>query len=161
MSGEQLLMQGEERQTRMSAPLGRRRRGSALLDMAFVLPILLGLAFGVVEYGYFFFVKNSVQAAAREGARAAAVPSATLQNVVDSVSSVMTASGLNKTDYTVAVTDTSGATINMATVAAGASIKVSVQCTWGSVGVHPLPEALGGLPPTKLVKGATVMRKEG
>jgi Flp pilus assembly protein TadG len=129
--------------------------------MVFVLPILLGLAFGVVEYGYYFFVKNSVQAAAREGARAAAVPSATLQNVVDAVGAAMTTSGLNNTGYTLSVTDTSGVAINMATVTAGTSIKVTVQCTWGSVGIHPLPEVMGGISPSKAVRGATVMRREG
>ena len=129
--------------------------------MALVLPILLGLAFGVVEYGYYFYTKNNVQAAAREGARAAIVPSATNQNVIDAVSRVMTAAGLNSTGYTVSVTDTSGTSLNLATATAGTSIKISVQCTWGAVGVHPLPEVMGGMSPTKLVKGATVMRKEG
>jgi Flp pilus assembly protein TadG len=129
--------------------------------MMFVLPILLGLAFGVVEYGYFFFVKHTVEAAAREGARAATVPEATSQDVTDAVADVMTAAGLSKTGYAVLTTDTSGKALNVNTVTAGSSIKVTVQCTWGSVGVHPLPEALGGITPTKVVRGATVMRKEG
>jgi Flp pilus assembly protein TadG len=138
------------------------RRGGALLDMVFVLPILLGLAFGVVEYGYYFFVKHNVQAAAREGARAAVVPAATLQNVVDAVGNVMTAAGLGSTGYTISLTDpSSGVAINLATVTAGTSIKVTVQCTWGSVGIHPLPEVMGGISPSKLVRGATVMRREG
>ena len=128
--------------------------------MALVLPILLGLAFGVVEYGYYFYVKNNVQAARRR-ARAAIVPSATYQNVLDAVGNVMTAAGLNNTGYSVTLTDTTGAAVSLSSVAAGMSIKVSVQCTWGSVGVHPLPEVMGGMSPTKLVKGATVMRKEG
>jgi Flp pilus assembly protein TadG len=129
--------------------------------MMFVLPILLGLSFGVVEYGYFFFVKQTVQAAAREGARAAVVASATNQEVTDAVANVMSSAGLSNTGYSVAVTDTAGNTVTVGNVAAGNSLKVTVQCTWGSVGVHPLPEVLGGLSPTKIVKGATVMRKEG
>jgi Flp pilus assembly protein TadG len=156
-------VRGENREVRSEKrEVGwRRRRGNAVLDMALVLPILLMLAFGVVEYGYYFFVKNNVQAAAREGARAAIVPAATYQNVVDAVGNVMTAAGLNNTGYTITVTDSAGGAISMTTVAAGTSIKVSVQCTWGSVGVHPLPEVLGGMSPTKVVKSATVMRKEG
>jgi Flp pilus assembly protein TadG len=138
------------------------RRGGALVDVVFVLPILLGLAFGVVEYGYYFFVKHNVQAAAREGARAAIVPAATLQNVVDAVGNVMTAAGLGSTGYTITLTDpSSGTAIDLASVTAGTSIKVTVQCTWGSVGIHPLPEAMGGISPSKLVRGATVMRREG
>ena len=139
----------------------RTRGGNALIDLMFVLPILLGLSFGVVEYGYFIFVKHTVEAAAREGARAATVPSATSQDVTDAVANVMTAAGLSKTGYAVLTTDTSGNTLNVNTVTAGSPIKITVQCTWGSVGVHPLPEVLGGMSPTKMVKGATVMRKEG
>ena len=40
----------------------RRRRGGALIEAALVMPILLGLCFGMVEFGYFFFVKHTLQA---------------------------------------------------------------------------------------------------
>ena len=63
-----------------------RRPGGAVLDMALVLPVLLYLAFGTVEYGYYFYVKHNVQSAAREGARAAIVPSATAGDVTTAVS---------------------------------------------------------------------------
>ena len=57
---------------------GRRaRRGNAVLETALVLPILLALSFGLVEFGYFFYVKHNMQGAAREGARVAITPSAT------------------------------------------------------------------------------------
>ena len=140
---------------------GRRRSGSAILDLALAMPVMLAIAFGVCEYGYYFFTKHNIQAAAREGARAAIVPSSTMQNVSDAVLNVMKASGLDKTGYSVSVTDTNGAAINFATVTSGTAINVTVQCTWGSVGVHPLPEIMGGMAPTKPVKGSTVMRREG
>ena len=35
-----------------------RRRGNAVIEAALILPVLLMLAFGVVEYGYFFYVKK-------------------------------------------------------------------------------------------------------
>ncbi|MEZ0265435.1 MAG: TadE/TadG family type IV pilus assembly protein [Phycisphaerae bacterium] len=138
-----------------------RRPGGSVLEMALVLPVLLYLAFGTVEYGYYFYVKHNVQSAAREGARAAIVPSATAGDVTTAVQNVMTAAGLQSTGYTVTVTDTAGTTLNVTTAAAGTAIKVNVQLTWGSVGVHPLPTALGGINTTKLVRGNTVMRKEG
>jgi Flp pilus assembly protein TadG len=138
-----------------------RRSGGSLVEMIFVLPILLGLAFGVVEYGYFIFVKHTVQAAAREGARAGIVASATNQNVTDAVASVMSAAGLSYTGYSVGVTDPAGSPVSVGNVAAGDGLKVTVQCTWGSVGIHPLPEILGGMSSSKIVKGSTVMRKEG
>ena len=134
-----------------------RTRGGAVLEMCLVLPILLGLAFGTIEFGYFFFVKHNIQAAAREGARAAIVPGATAQKVSDAVSQVLTAAGLSGVAYTTTVTDASDLPIDVATAPAGTSVKVSVSMNWGEVGVSPL----GVLAADKTVRGATVMRKEG
>jgi Flp pilus assembly protein TadG len=122
-----------------------------------VLPILLALAFGTVEFGYYFYVKHNVQAAAREGARAAIVPSAVAGDVTTAVQNVMTAAGLGSSGYTTSVTDINGNAINVSTASAGTAIKVTVQCTWGNVGVRPL----GVISSTKIVTGNTVMRKEG
>lgn len=135
----------------------RRRPGAAVLDMALVLPILLALAFGTVEFGYYFYVKHNVQAAAREGARAGIVPSATNANVTDAVTASMTLAGMSSGQYTVAITNTSNAPINVATAAAGTPVKVTVTCNWGQVGMSPL----GIISSAKSVIGATVMRKEG
>jgi len=135
----------------------QRQRGNAVLDMALVLPILLALAFGTVEFGYYFYVKHNVQAAAREGARAAIVPSAVAGDVTTAVQNVMTAAGLGSSGYTTSVTDVNGNAINLSTATAGTAIKVTVQCTWGNVGVRPL----GVISSTKIVTGNTVMRKEG
>ena len=48
-------------------PRVRARSGNAILDMALVLPLLIGLTFGAVEYGYALYIKHSLQAAVREG----------------------------------------------------------------------------------------------
>lgn len=137
----------------------RPRRGNAVLDMALVLPILLSLAFGTVEFGHFFWIKHNLQAAAREGARASIVPTATNQNVIDAVKLSMDAAGIPQANYTVAITDTSATpvAINVATVVAGTPIKVTVSASWGTVGMRPL----GVISSSKTVIGATVMRKEG
>lgn len=129
------------------------------MDMALVLPILLSLAFGTVEFGHFFWIKHNLQAAAREGARASIVPTATNQNVIDAVKLSMDAAGIPQANYTVAITDTSATpvAINVATVVAGTPIKVTVSASWGTVGMRPL----GVISSSKTVIGATVMRKEG
>ena len=62
------------------------RRGNAIIEAALVVPILLSLAFGTVEFGYYFFVRNNLQGAAREGARAAILASATNTDVTSAVS---------------------------------------------------------------------------
>jgi Flp pilus assembly protein TadG len=129
--------------------------------MAFALIVLLALTFGVAEYGLAFFVKHNLQAAAREGARAAIVPGATGQAVTDAVAVTMKAANLDKTGFTVVVTDTAGKSVDVSKVAAGTMVQVRVQCTWESVGVHLLPIGWGGIDPKRVMSAATVMRKEG
>ena len=51
----------------------RGRSAAETLEMAFALPLLLVLAFGTCEFGYWFYLEHNFQAAAREGARAAIV----------------------------------------------------------------------------------------
>jgi Flp pilus assembly protein TadG len=127
------------------------RKGNAVLEAALVLPILLYLAFGTVEFGYFFYVKNNVQGAAREGVRAGIPPSATNTDVTNAVASQMTAAGLQASGYTVTTTPA-----NVSGLAPGTTVTVVVQCTWGTVGLRPLQL----ISTSKIVKGQAVMRKE-
>ena len=142
---------------------GRRscRRGSALLEAFFAVFVLMSLSFGCVEFGYFLFVKHSMQGAAREGARAGIVPNATNADVSTAVLNSLTAAGLDDSSYslTTEVLNSSGQVIgsDVATAASGNGVRVNVQCAWGAVGVSPL----GVIPSSKPVKGVTVMRKEG
>ncbi len=45
------------------------RKGSAVLEMALILPILLTLLFGIIEFSRVLSVKQVITNAAREGAR--------------------------------------------------------------------------------------------
>jgi len=49
----------------------REERGAAVVEFAVVLPLLLTILFGIIEYGYIFMVRQTLQHAAREGARTA------------------------------------------------------------------------------------------
>lgn len=51
----------------------RNQKGQALVEMALVLPILLMLVFGIIEFGRIFNAYIVVSNASREGARYAAV----------------------------------------------------------------------------------------
>lgn len=50
-----------------------RERGAVAVEMAVVLPLLLLILIGTMEYGRVFNVQNSLTQAAREGARHAAI----------------------------------------------------------------------------------------
>lgn len=55
--------------------MGRRDqdRGAAMVEFALVLPILLLLVFGIIEFGRAYNVQTSITAAARQGARVMAL----------------------------------------------------------------------------------------
>lgn len=48
-------------------------RGAAAVEFALVLPILLLLVFGIVEFGRIYSIQTSITAAARQGARVMAL----------------------------------------------------------------------------------------
>lgn len=136
---------------------GSRRRGNAIMEAALVLPILLALSFGTVEFGYFFYVKHTLQGAAREGARAAILPSATNTTVQTAVSNTMTAAGFASSKYTLEIRNAStDQALTVGTATSGTSIKVTVTSIWSEVGVRPL----NLIAATKPVVGTTVMVKE-
>jgi Flp pilus assembly protein TadG len=134
------------------------RRGNAVLEAALVVPILLSLTFGAVEYGYFFFIKNSLQGAAREGCRAAIVQTAVNSDVTKAVAASLKAAGLNSSTTTLDAKYTlTFSPSDVSTVTAGNSITITLDATWGTIGVRPM----GLIGSSKTVRGTTVMRKEG
>jgi Flp pilus assembly protein TadG len=58
-----------------------RRGGNSIIQMAIVMQLLLVVFFGCVEFGQYLYIKHSFQAAARDAARAASLPSATTASV--------------------------------------------------------------------------------
>ena len=124
------------------------------------MPIVIMLCFGATDYGYLLFVKNTIQSASESGARAGVTVGAVNTDVTTAVSNMMSASGFSSNTYTVAVTDTSGNSLDLSTVGSGITFKVTVSCTWGTVGLHALPTYLGGIPNSKTVSGTCVMITE-
>lgn len=51
----------------------KSQRGQALVEFALILPLLLLLVFGIIQFGFIFHAYLTVNEAAREGARLAAV----------------------------------------------------------------------------------------
>jgi Flp pilus assembly protein TadG len=130
----------------------RDRRGNAIIEAALVLPILLLLAFGTVEFGHYFYVRNNLQGAAREGARAAILASAANADVTSAVANAMSVYGLQSSGYTITISPS-----NVNGLAEGTAVSVTVQCTWGTVGIRPFQL----MSANKSLIGRAVMRKEG
>ena len=67
----------------------RNRRGAAIVEFAVVLPLLLLLLFGIIDFGWVFLVRQTLTNAAREGARVAVLRTSTADDVSDRVREVM------------------------------------------------------------------------
>lgn len=68
------------------------QRGQALVEMALVLPLLLLLVLGIIQFGFIFMSQLAVNNATREGARYAAVHEITqtsLETIVSEYSFVL------------------------------------------------------------------------
>lgn len=139
-----------------------RRKGNSVLEAVFVFPILLVLTLNAVDFGYFFYVKHTLQGAAREGARAAAVPDNTNTHVTTAVTQAMNAAGIPSSKYTIAVRNaTDTANVTVASQPAGTAILVKVTANWGDVRLRPTPPFVIVLGDAKPCTGQTTMRKEG
>ena len=125
-----------------------RSRGAEVLEMALIMPILLLLIFGMIEFGWFFYLQHNLQAAAREGARTGAMLNATDTDAVNKATAFLGAANLNAGSF--AITSTT----------AGDTVTVTVQATWGQVGILHLHPFIP-IPDSKVIRGAAVMRKEG
>lgn len=66
---------------------GRKDAGANLVEFALVVPILALFLFGIVQFGLAYDQKQSINSAAREGARTAAIADASVthQAIVDRV----------------------------------------------------------------------------
>lgn len=123
------------------------RRGIASLEFVMILPILLLLLFGVMEYGWMLSKAAQLNNAARDGARVGARPEATAADVSAAVAARMSDAGMS--GYTLSVSG--GATTgSVLTVEITQPYDGAVQLT--NFSLIPVPENL---------RGRVSMRKEG
>jgi len=133
----------------------RRIRGGSVMELMLVLPILLMLSFGAVDYGYAMYLKNTVQGAALIGTRTGIVSGATNANVTSAISSYMTSAGLSGSGYTVTMTPT-----DVSAGATGSTVTVQVSVTWGNAGTKTLGSSFGGISNGKTITGSVTMVHE-
>ncbi|HSB20130.1 MAG TPA: TadE/TadG family type IV pilus assembly protein [Anaeromyxobacteraceae bacterium] len=132
------------------------QRGAAAVEFALVLPLLLMLVLGAIDWGWYFFVREVVTNAAREGARAGAVASAAdpTQTARDVAANYLTTSGLTRGAAPMASTAT--ATIGGTTVT---TVNVVVTYPVGSLTGFTLVGHASMVPAQ--VQAQAQMRREG
>ncbi len=69
----------------------RHRRGAMLVEFALTAPVLFLVFFAMVEFSRVHLIRNTMQNAAYEGARAGIVPGATVADVKAEVNSLLRA----------------------------------------------------------------------
>ena len=83
------------------------RRGAALVEAAFILPILFLVTLGIIEFGRAMMVAQMVTTAAREGARTGILTGKTNADVTNVVNQFMLdAVNLSPDKFTMAITVT-------------------------------------------------------
>jgi Flp pilus assembly protein TadG len=121
--------------------LCRRESGQELVEYALILPLLLLLLVGIIEFSIVIFSYDTLANAAREGARVAIIPASTDAEVMAAV-----------LDRALALNLTSGEV----TIVRGHVIRVEVAHAVNLM-TGPLIEAAGGSPTLLLRTAATMM----
>jgi len=133
---------------------GQRRRGAALVEFAIVLPLLLTVLFGIIEFGQLFKVRLSAQQAAREACRIAVLQSTTKPYtnssgpVMQKIQQIMTAAGVS--------TYNAGMVQIAEDTAGNPAVTVTVTVPYDDVKLTGFLHVI-----TKDVTGSCSMRKEG
>lgn len=130
---------------------GRKaQRGTALIEFALVLPMLLIMTVAAVDFGRAFFVKNVVAQAAREGVRLRAVSSSADSALVrDRVLQVANAANVTVSNLSITGPDPSRQV----------TVTVTAEFNWIFPGVFNLFGANFTNPMS--LTGEAVMRNEG
>jgi Flp pilus assembly protein TadG len=133
-------------------PRTQRKRGTALVEMAFLLPVLLLVLFGMIEYGGLFWRASQLESAARTAVRAGALSGGTTSAVNTTISSMMTAAGLSSSGYTVTLNPT-----DPSALASGAQFMVTISVPYPNISLTKCPLVPT---PATLTRSCT-MAKEG
>jgi Flp pilus assembly protein TadG len=151
-----------------------RHGGMAIMEMAIVMPVLIYLAMGMVEYGEFFYLKNTFQQAARDACRAGIMPNAMQADPATAASRTLATAGVTFQSSWLTVTDITpagfgavygtGSVSDCSTVAVGHALTFAVTTTYGAMpgAVRPLSNisAIGGIPSSRAIAGTSTALKE-
>ena len=126
--------------------LWRRDDGAALIEAAFVLPMLLFISIGIIEFGRAFQTWQVVTNAAREGARVAVLPGMSDDAIKTRVTDYMKMGIDNPAAATIAINRAT--TVSLGGAATASASRVQVDYPFTFIVLQPLAQLL--------VKGSTV-----
>ena len=142
------------KRTTMNSRKRRAQSGTSTIEAVLVLPVMLLLTFSIAELGIAFTRSNSLTNAVREGARAGVVFRApcgagpVTTQVMTTVSSFASSSGIDPATITTTVTGACAGT--------GTQLTVDAVVPYNFVAL----DSLAGLAPSLNLTARTVMRNE-
>jgi TadE-like protein len=107
--------------------------GQSLIEVALVLPLLILLGFGVLEFSRMIYAKNTIINMSRECANLASRSTTPPQNIMNALASTAPQSVGMSSNGMIYITQVSGR--------ADGKIEVVAQYKWLSAAVNPLPES--------------------
>jgi Flp pilus assembly protein TadG len=128
-------------------------RGAVAAEFALLLPVLLTILFGIIEFGMIMYGREVVTNAAREGTRAGIVqgpPKRTEGEIIAIATTYLTGTGVNTADVTFSVAGEGLANPNTLTVTATYLYRFLI----------PYIPAVVGIPDPLTITTQTVMRHE-
>jgi len=126
-------------------------RGSSTVELAVLMPIIFLIISGIIEFGRVLSVHHSLQTAAREGARIAALPGSDNTAVIDRINMELSNAGLPNGTVVLDPPDVSSALRND-------PVTITVSLPYSSVGwMQGFFPGFGGAE----FEASVVMRKEG
>lgn len=81
----------------------RQSRAAAAVELAVVMPLLLLMLFGIIEFGWTFMIYQSVTNAAREGCRVAVLEGSTDSEITNRIDEYLSGVGLSSGEYSVSI----------------------------------------------------------
>lgn len=131
---------------------GPKSRAAAIVEFAVLAPVLITILFGILEYGYMFFVRQTLVNAAREGCRMAVLQSATspYSEANGRIAEIMSPTGIAPDEYEIVIEDTDDQGEAIENILVTVSVDIN---TVSLTGFFPHPS--GNL------EGHCEMRKEG
>ncbi len=129
-----------------------KRSGVVTVEVALIVPILLLLMFGLIEYGWMFLKSQEITNAARRGARVAVRADATNSDVTAAIAQVMSDADLGDSGYQVTITPA-----DISAAATGDVITVEITLPYGNVSLAGSPI----VPTPEDIDATASMAKEG
>ena len=129
----------------------RARRGLSSVEAAIVLPLVILLLFGLLEFGWAFLKSQQINNAARHGARIGIAYGATAAEIQAGVDAVMAASGMGSSGYTTEILPNDPLTLTT-----GQLLAVSVTVDYSNIELIGVPL----IPAPATLTGTTSMARE-